>query len=129
MKTDDLVLIQFGQNDGGAVNDTLRARGSIAGLGEETQEIDNLITKKPKSSTPRLVMRKMIADTKARGAKPIVLGLTVRDIWEDGKVERAGPLHPVVEEDVAKAAGAPFVDAVSVDHIEGGVGRGDNHSN
>ena len=53
VKAGDCVLIQFGTNDGGAVNAEppgstrpLRARGSLPGLGEETQEIDNVLTKK-----------------------------------------------------------------------------------
>ncbi len=33
-------------------------------------------------------MRKMIADTQAKGATPIMLSLTVRNIWKDGRVER-----------------------------------------
>ena len=41
----DFVLMQFGHNDNGPMNDTLRARGTIKGVGEETEEIDNLITK------------------------------------------------------------------------------------
>jgi len=46
MKEGDFVLIQFGHNDGGAINDVSRARGSLPGTGEETEEIDNLLTKK-----------------------------------------------------------------------------------
>ena len=30
----------------------------------------------------------MIADTKAKGATPIVLSLTIRNDWKDGKIER-----------------------------------------
>src|SRR5207302_3363596 len=91
MKKDDFVLIQFGHNDAGAINDASRARGSLPGLGEETQEIDNLLTKKHEVvHTFGWYMRKMIADTKAKGATPIVLSLTVRNIWKDGRVER-GP--------------------------------------
>src|SRR3954471_2528402 len=40
MKKGDFVLIELGHNDGGAVNDASRARGSLPGLGDETQEID-----------------------------------------------------------------------------------------
>ncbi|MGD1085125.1 MAG: rhamnogalacturonan acetylesterase [Verrucomicrobiota bacterium] len=109
--SNDFVLIQFGQNDGGAVNDTLRARGSLPGVGEETQEIDNLITKKHEVvHTFGWYMLKMIADTKAKGAKPIVIGPTVRDIWSNGKVERGPGLYTLWSKDVAKAAGVPFVD-------------------
>src|SRR5438309_4898073 len=91
MKRGDFVLIQFGHNDAGAINDTTRARGSLPGLGEETQEIDNLLTKKHEVvHTYGWYMRQIIADTKAKGATPIVFSLTVRNIGKDGQVER-GP--------------------------------------
>jgi lysophospholipase L1-like esterase len=47
LKKGDFVLMQFGHNDGGAINDTLRARGTIKGVGDETEGIDNLIMKSP----------------------------------------------------------------------------------
>ena len=37
VKRGDIVLIQFSQNEAGAINDTSRARGSLPGLGEETR--------------------------------------------------------------------------------------------
>ena len=46
MKAGDFVIMQFGHNDGGPLNDSSRARGTIKGTGEETEEIDNLLTKK-----------------------------------------------------------------------------------
>jgi hypothetical protein len=42
MKAGDFVLIQFGHNDGGPINDERRARGSLPRLGDESQEIANL---------------------------------------------------------------------------------------
>jgi lysophospholipase L1-like esterase len=115
VKSHDIVLIQFGHNDGGAVNDALRARGSIPGLGEETQEIDNMITKKHEVvHTFGWYMRKMIADTKAKGATPIVLGLTVRDIWSEGKVERGPGRYTGWSEQIARDAGVPFVDVTTL---------------
>lgn len=91
MKKGDFVLIQFGHNDAGAINDDSRARGSLPGVGEETQEIDNLLTKQHEVvHTFGWYMRKMISDVKAKGATPVVLSLTVRNIWKDNRVER-GP--------------------------------------
>jgi len=92
----DFVIIQFGHNDGGSVNEdesvppaARRARGSLPGLGDETREIDNIITKKHEViHTFGWYLRKMIADTKAKGATPIVLSLTIRNDWKDGKIER-----------------------------------------
>jgi lysophospholipase L1-like esterase len=46
VKAGDFVLIQFGHNDGGPINDATRARGSLRGVGPEAEEIDNLLTKK-----------------------------------------------------------------------------------
>ena len=44
VKAGDVVLIQFGHNDAGPVNDNVRARGTIKGIGDEAEEIDNLMT-------------------------------------------------------------------------------------
>ena len=71
MKAGDFVLIQFGHNDGGPINDSSRARGSLPGLGEETQEIDNQVTGKHEVvHTFGWYMRKFIADTRAKGRRP-----------------------------------------------------------
>ena len=72
------------------MNDAARARGSLcADLVQETQEIDNLVTKQHEVvHTYGWYMRKMIADAKAKGVKPIVLSLTVRVIVE-GREGRA----------------------------------------
>ena len=91
VKPGDIVLIQFGHNDGGLINDTRRARASLPGLGDQTETITNLETGKLEVvHTYGWYMRKMIEDVKAKGATPIVLTLTVRDIWHNGRIER-GP--------------------------------------
>src|SRR5712691_3987069 len=115
MKKGDFVLIQFSHNDAGGINDASRARGSLAGVGEETQEIDNLLTKKHEVvHTYGWYMRKMIADTKAKGATPIVLSLTVRNIWKDGHVERGpGKFGPWAAE-VAKSQQVTFIDVTTL---------------
>ena len=118
VKAGDQVLIQFGHNDGGAINEEppgstrpLRARGSLPGLGEETQEIDNLVTKKHEVvHTFGWYLRRMIADVQAKGATPILLSPTVRHIWRDGKVERGSGRFRQWSREVAQQAGVPFVD-------------------
>ncbi len=115
MKKGDFVLIQFGHNDGGAVNDASRARGSLPGLGEETQEIDNQVTKQHEVvHTFGWYMRKMIADVKARGATPIVLSLTVRNIWKDGKVERGSGHFAEWAQEIAKSQHVAFIDVTKI---------------
>jgi len=111
VKSGDIVLIQFGHNDGGAINDASRARGSLRGLGEETREIDNLLTKKHEVvHTFGWYLRKYIADTRAKGAAPIVCSLVPRKIWKDGKIVRNKDNYAGWAEQVAKAEGGAFVD-------------------
>jgi lysophospholipase L1-like esterase len=115
IKPGDYVLIQFGQNDGGAVNDTNRARGSLPGIGDDTQEIDNLITEKHEVvHTFGWYVRKMVTDTQAKGAHPIVLSLTVRNIWRDGHVERGSGNFGAWARAVALSNHVAFVDVTSL---------------
>jgi lysophospholipase L1-like esterase len=118
VKPGDIVLIQFGHNDGGPINDEppppLRARGSLPGLGDETREIDNALTKQHEVvHTFGWYMRKMIADVKAKGASPIVLSLTVRNRWTGTRIERGSGRYSLWAYDIAKAAAVPFVDVTN----------------
>src|SRR5262247_3467083 len=45
LRKGDYVIMQFGHNDGGPLDDTARARGTIRGTGDESKEIYNPITK------------------------------------------------------------------------------------
>ncbi len=109
MKPGDFVLMQFGHNDGGAINDDSRARGSIRGTGEETQEIDNLLTKKHEVvHSFGWYLRKYVADTKAKGATPILCSPIPRKIWKDGKIPR--DQYGRWAEEVAKSEKVAFID-------------------
>ena len=82
--------MQFGHNDAGAVNDTLRARGSIKGIGEETEEIENFLTKRHEAvHSYGWYIRQMVRETRTAGAIPIVCSLTPRKTWKDGKIVRS----------------------------------------
>jgi lysophospholipase L1-like esterase len=90
----DFVVIQFGHNDSGALNQEppgstrpLRARGTIPGIGDESEAIDNVITGKHETvHSFGWYLRKMIADTRAKGATPILLTLTKTNHWKDGRM-------------------------------------------
>jgi rhamnogalacturonan acetylesterase len=109
IKAGDFVLIQLGRNDGGSPTGR-PGRGSLKGLGEETQVITNSLNQTETVHTFGWYMRKYVADTKARGATPIILSLTVRNEWRDGKVERGPGQLSKWSEDVAKSEGVLFVD-------------------
>ncbi|HEV7395011.1 MAG TPA: rhamnogalacturonan acetylesterase [Pyrinomonadaceae bacterium] len=111
LKPGDFVLMQFGHNDGGAINDDSRARGSLRGVGDETEEIDNLLTKQHEVvHTFGWYMKKFISDTKARDATPVVLSPVPRNLWKDGKVIRASDSYGKWASEAALSSGAWFID-------------------
>lgn len=112
LKPGDFVIEQFGHNDGGALNDTSRARGTISGVGEETEEIDNLITKKHEVvHSYGWYIRKYATDTKAKGAMPIICSLVPRKTWtDDGKIARATTSYGGWAAKAASDTGAAFID-------------------
>jgi lysophospholipase L1-like esterase len=107
----DYVIFQFGHNDGGAINDNSRARATLPGVGEETQEIDNMLTKQHEVvHTYGWYMRQYVRDTKAKGATPIICSLIPRKTWVNGKIARAATSYGGWARQVAKEEGALFVD-------------------
>jgi lysophospholipase L1-like esterase len=107
----DFVLVQMGHNDGGPLDDSARARGTLRGVGEETREIDNPITKqKEVVHTYGWYMRKYVTDARAKGMTPILLSPIPhcpRQPVEKGSVEKSN--YVVWSEEVAKSEKALFV--------------------
>jgi rhamnogalacturonan acetylesterase len=113
LKPGDYVFLQFGHNDGSAP-DKDRARGSLPGLGDESQEFTLPNGSQETVYTFGHYMRRMIGEAKAAGALPVVLSPTVRNIWTDGKVERGNGQFSRWSAEIAKAAGVPFLDVTKV---------------
>jgi lysophospholipase L1-like esterase len=111
LKKGDYVIMQFGHNDSGPLDDTARARGTIKGIGNESKEIYNPIMKKQEVVyTYGYYMRKYIRDAKAKGAIAIVCSPIPRNDWKDGKVNRSKDSYAGWAEQVAKEEGAYFID-------------------
>jgi lysophospholipase L1-like esterase len=116
MKAGDVVVMQLGINDDGALNDEppgpLRARGTIQGIGEETKEIDNVMTKRHEVvHSYGWYLRKFVRETKAKGATPVVCSIIPRKSWDAaGKIRRASRTYGLWARQVADAEGAPFID-------------------
>lgn len=111
LKPGDFVIMQFGHNDGGPLDDTARARGTIKGIGEETKDIYNPIMKKNETvHSYGWYMRQYVNDTKAMGATAIICSPIPRDMFKDGKVLRASGDYGGWAKEVADATGARFVD-------------------
>lgn len=107
----DYVLIQFGHNDDGPINDNFRARGTLKGIGDEAKEIDNILTGKHETvHSYGWYLRKMISDTESKGGVPIVLSPIPRNLWKSGKVVRNDESYPLWAQQIAEQEGVTFVD-------------------
>jgi rhamnogalacturonan acetylesterase len=111
--------MQFGHNDSSPVNEappvtpSTRARGTIPGNGEETQEVDNILTGKHEVvHTYGWYLRHFITTAKAKGAVAIVCSPIPRNSWQkDGTtVKRANTNHGLWAKQAAEQEHAFFVD-------------------
>jgi lysophospholipase L1-like esterase len=111
LKPGDFVLMQFGHNDSGPLDDKDRARGTLPGAGDETREIDNPITKQHETvHTYGWYLRRFIADARAQGATPIVCSLIPRKTWKNGRIERNSTTYQKWAAEVAAAEKTGYID-------------------
>ena len=110
-KAGDFVLIQMGHNDGGPLDDTNRARGSIRSLGEESKDIYNPIMKKRETvHTYGWYLRKYVADARAKGMMPVLctpIPHCPKETVKAGDVEKSTYVEMSVA--VAKSENVPLV--------------------
>lgn len=111
LQKDDYVIMQFGHNDSGPLDDTARARGTIKGTGEDSTEIYNPIRKQKETvHTYGWYIRKYVNDAKAKGAIPIICSPIPRNDWKDGKVLRSSNTYTKWAKEVAEQTGTCFID-------------------
>ncbi|MFP5438268.1 MAG: rhamnogalacturonan acetylesterase [Bacteroidia bacterium] len=109
LKKGDYVMMQFGHNDGGPLNDTLRARGTIPGTGTDSTQIHNLIRKVDETvHTYGWYMRKYVKEAKAKGATAIICSPVPRGDFDDkGKMKK--DKYAAWGQEVATQTGAYFI--------------------
>lgn len=113
MNPGDIVLIQFGHNDAGALNDDSRARGTIKGIGHEQQTIDNMLTGQRETVySYGAYLRKMVGEARARGVIPVICSPVPRKVWLDDskRIARAENSYPQWAAQVARQSQTPFID-------------------
>lgn len=111
LQAGDYVLMQFGHNDSGALNDTSRARGTIKGTGEEVEEIENMMTHQHEVvHSYGWYLREVIRETKAKGAIPVVITPIPRNDWENGKIRRTPGSYPQWAMEIAKQEKVECID-------------------
>lgn len=116
----DYVLIQFGHNDVGDI-DKKKERGDIVGTADSSH-----VYKLASNGKYEVVytfgwyLRKIIEDTREKGGTPILLSLTPRNEWKDGKIERRNDSYGKWYRDIAAQTGCEFVDVhnISADFLD-----------
>src|SRR5277367_266169 len=111
VKPGDVILFQWGHNDSGPLDDPARARGTLHGIGDETKQVDNPILKVHETvHTYGWYLRKYVADTKAKGAIPIICSPIPRKTWKDGKIVRNAANYGGWARQVAEQQHIGFID-------------------
>lgn len=106
----DFVLIQFGHNDAGPIH-TGKARAELPGSGDESKVFLMEATK-----TYNVVysfgwyLRKFVMDVREKGAIPILLSHTPRNIWDNGQIQRNTDSFGKWTREAAEATGAYYID-------------------
>ena len=130
LKPGDFVLIQFGHNDISPI-DKPKYRGAIATTkdtchvyrmqaAKEDLSKQNVIDQKLKANTQvgsyevvysfGWYLKKFIQDVREKGATPILVSLTPRNEWPNGKIERRNDTYGKWYREVVEKTGVEFVD-------------------
>lgn len=114
LKAHDVVLIELGRNDSSRINDDNRARGTLPGNGEETQEIDNMMTHQHEVvHTSGWYLRQIVEQARIAGATPILMSETPKNVWKDGQMVPVDAKFEADVKDLALQEHCMFVDITS----------------
>lgn len=121
----DYVLIQFGHNDIGGIGDG-KERGEIASAADTCH-----VYKSASKGTYELVysfgwyLKKFIDDVREKGATPVLVSLTPRNEWRNGKIERRNDSYGKWYREVVAETGVEFVDLhnISADWLDSHCGN------
>jgi rhamnogalacturonan acetylesterase len=122
IKKGDYVMLQWGHNDGGDLGGN-KPRGDLPGDGDATQDVPQttgvLAGKTETIHTYGWYNRKYVADSQAKGATPMFLSMTIRDIWKADasgadRIERETNFNTIMKK-VADDNHLFFIDMASVE--------------
>ncbi|MBN1972591.1 MAG: alpha/beta fold hydrolase [Sedimentisphaerales bacterium] len=92
VKPGDFVMIQFGHNDGGDINNQ-NGRPALSGIGDETQTVQRPDGTSETVHTFGWYNRKFVKDVLAKGGTPVIVAPTPYNRWNSGKfVHQPGDL-------------------------------------
>lgn len=116
----DYVVIQFGHNDMGNI-DKKPFRAELPGASDESK-----VYFMPNKRMYQVIytygwyLRKFIGDVREKGGIPILLSITPRNEWPDGKIERRNDSYGEWCREVVEQTGVDFIDMhnISADYFD-----------
>jgi lysophospholipase L1-like esterase len=122
VKSGDFVLLQWGHNDPGDLGGA-KPRGDLHGDGDQTQDVPQttgpMAGKTETIHTYGWYNRKYVADIEAKGATPVFLSMTIRNIWKPDasgidRIERETNYNAILKK-IADEKHLTFVDMATVE--------------
>jgi lysophospholipase L1-like esterase len=109
VKSGDIVMIQFGHNDGGDIK-AANGRPDLPGVGDETQVVTRADGTEETVHTFGWYARKFVRDVRAKDAQPVLMSTTVYNRWTDGHhSNRPGKMFEWAKQ-IADEEKVPFLD-------------------
>ena len=109
IRTGDIVFLQFGHNDGGALNDP-RRRASLKGSGDDSAGSTDAMGRAETVLTFGAYLRRMSREAVDRGANVLLLTPVPRNRWAGGKVLRSSSDYALWTREAGKLARVPVLD-------------------
>lgn len=104
----DFVLMQFGHNDSSPIVDTLRARGTIKGNGDDYQEVYNPLLKQHEVVySYGFYLRRFVKNIQDKGAIAIICSPIPRNAWDGNQVRKSD--YAIWAKEAAEQANAFFI--------------------
>jgi rhamnogalacturonan acetylesterase len=113
LKPGDFVILQFGHNDASRL-DKRPDRATLPDIGKRTRVATLASGETRTVHTFGWYMTKYITEAKAKGANPVVLSLTLRNHWKNGKIERDPEEYGKWAAEVAIEENVTFIDLNSI---------------
>ncbi|PRD54209.1 rhamnogalacturonan acetylesterase [Sphingobacterium gobiense] len=112
MKPGDVLLIQFGHNEGSKPDTTRQGyRGVLRGIGQDSITLDWGYGETEIVRTYGENLRRFVRETKEIGAYPILLSMIPRNQWdEQGRTKRANQDFGLWARQIAEEEHVPFLD-------------------
>jgi len=109
IRTGDIVLLQFGHNDGGGLNDP-RRRASLKGSGDDSAGSTDAMGRAETVLTYGAYLRRMSREALDRGANVLLLTPVPRNRWAGSKVLRSSSDYALWTREAGKLARVPVLD-------------------